>query len=259
VRFIYLWMIGLTIGGMTVHNVLDLSRKARRPPAPPRSLAVDQPERMARGLRWQHGLVMLSFPILVYTGFALKYPEAWWAAPLLRWERAFGLRGVIHRTAAVVMLVGLLWHVIGLVSNPRLRACMRQILPTLRDARVALGTFAYYLGRRAHAPHSGTFNYAEKAEYLAFMWGSGVMALTGFLLWFENTTLRYLPSWVPDIATAIHFYEAILATLSILVWHFYWVIFDPEVYPMDWTWWDGRPPESRVIERQPPANTGDGE
>lgn len=251
VRFIYLWIIGLTIGAMTLHNALDLSRKARRAPAPPRSVAINQPERMTRATRWQHGLVMLSFPILVYTGFALKYPEAWWAAPLLRWERSLGLRGAIHRAAAVVMMVGLLWHVFALVSNQRLRACMRKMLPSFRDVRVALGTFAYYLGRRPHAPHSGIFNYAEKAEYLAFMWGSGVMALTGFLLWFENTTLQYLPSWVPDIATAIHFYEAILATLSILVWHFYWVIFDPEVYPMDWTWWDGHPPESRTIERQP--------
>ncbi len=41
-------------------------------------------------------------------------------------------------------------------------------------------------------------------------------------------------------ATAIHFYEAILATLAIVVWHFYQVIFDPDVYPMNWTWWDGK-------------------
>ncbi|MGH3055133.1 MAG: cytochrome b/b6 domain-containing protein, partial [Gaiellaceae bacterium] len=125
-----------------------------------------------------------------------------------------------------------------------------QMLPSLRDGRTALGTVAYYIGLAAHAPHGGTFNYAEKAEYWAFMWGTAVMTLTGFLLWFENTTLSYLPSWVPDVATALHFYEAILATLAILVWHFYWVIFDPDVYPMDWTWWDGHPPATRVMERQ---------
>ncbi|MFQ5664310.1 MAG: hypothetical protein ACE5HL_10810, partial [Terriglobia bacterium] len=60
-----------------------------------------------------------------------------------------------------------------------------------------------------------------------------------------------------DAATAIHFYEAILASLAILVWHFYWVIFDPAVYPMDGSWWSGRPPLSRVRERaqlhSPPA------
>jgi hypothetical protein len=41
----------------------------------------------------------------------------------------------------------------------------------------------------------------------------------------------------------------VLATLAILVWHFYWVIFDPEVYPMDASWWHGKPPPARVIER----------
>jgi len=49
----------------------------------------------------------------------------------------------------------------------------------------------------------------------------------------------------------VHFYEAILATLAILVWHFYFVIFDPDVYPMDLSWWHGRSPASRALERQP--------
>jgi hypothetical protein len=62
--------------------------------------------------------------------------------------------------------------------------------------------------------------------------------------------LRFLPKWTTDIATAIHFYEAILATLAILVWHFYWVIFDPDVYPVDPSWWHGRAPLARVLERK---------
>ena len=30
------------------------------------------------------------------------------------------------------------------------------------------------------------------------------------------------------------------ATLAILVWHFYQVFFDPDVYPMNTAWRDGR-------------------
>jgi hypothetical protein len=45
-----------------------------------------------------------------------------------------------------------------------------------------------------------------------------------------------------DVATIIHYYEAILACLAILVWHFYHVIFDPRVYPLNWAFWDGRTP-----------------
>jgi cytochrome b subunit of formate dehydrogenase len=55
-----------------------------------------------------------------------------------------------------------------------------------------------------------TFNYAEKADYLALRWGVAVMTVTGFVLWFANLTLEYLPGWVPDVATAVHFYEAVL-------------------------------------------------
>jgi len=237
---------------MLVHNLLDLARKARRPPSAPPLLPANLPERMTRGLRWQHRMMMLTFPVLVYTGFALKYPDAWWAKPLLQFETDLGLRGIIHRVAAVLMVVGLGWHLGNIVVSRRLRHCLRGIVPAPRDLRIVIGTFAYYLHLRPHPPHSGTFNYGEKAEYWAFMWGTVVMTITGFMLWFENTTLRYLPNWTADVATALHFYEAILATLAILVWHFYWVIFDPDVYPMDWTWLTGHPPATRVVERMDP-------
>ncbi|MBI3785673.1 MAG: cytochrome c3 family protein [Deltaproteobacteria bacterium] len=250
IRFLYLWLIGVTIGGMFVHNALDWQRKARHPEHEPPEAPLDTPPRMIRVMRWQHGMVMISFPILVYTGFALTYPQAWWAAPLLHWENGIGLRGLVHRIAAVVMIVGVGWHIVHLIVSAPARACMLRMLPRPRDVSVVIGTLAYYFGLRSSRPLSGTFNYAEKAEYWAFLWGSALMSFTGFLLWFDNLTLRYLPSWTSDVATALHFYEAILATLAILVWHFYWVIFDPEVYPMDWTWWTGHPPASRVHERR---------
>ena len=261
VRFAYLWLIALTVGFMATHNVLDLVNKALRPEHPHlSSMEVESvPPRMSRPLRWEHGLVMLSFPVLVYTGFALKYPEAWWAAPLLRWETIFGLRGFIHRVAGVVLLLASLWHVVHVVVSRRQRACMAGILPRPRDGLVLFGTLAYYVGLRETRPLSGAFSYIEKAEYWAFLWGTVVMVVTGFVLWFENMTLHYLPSWVPDTATAIYFYEAILATLSILVWHFYWVIFDPDVYPMDWTWWHGQAPPSRIAERAEEESDADGE
>ncbi|HVN84507.1 MAG TPA: cytochrome b/b6 domain-containing protein [Candidatus Binatia bacterium] len=253
VRWIYVWLITLTIGGMFVHNALDFSTKIRRPRTGPPPVPPGQPERMTRSLRWQHGLTMTSFSLLVYTGFALKYPESWWATPLVYWEGPLGLRGLTHRVAAIVMVVALVWHIGQLLVSRRLRSCIVfGMIPSLHDAKFLFGTLAYYARLRRTPPHSGTtFNYAEKAEYLAFMWGSVVMTVTGFALWFSNLTLQYLPGWVPDVATAVHFYEAILASLAILVWHFYWVVFDPDVYPMDWTWWDGHPPNQRVLERLP--------
>ena len=76
------------------------------------------------------------------------------------------------------------------------------------------------------------------------------MGATGILLWAHNFVLRYLPSSWLQVATAIHYYEAILATLAIVVWHFYAVIFDPDVYPLKWTLVNGRAPEHEVREEE---------
>jgi len=248
IRLVYLWMIALVIGGMVAHNALDLWRKARTPRVPHAAPPAGE-LRMTRVLRWQHGLVMVSFPMLAYTGFALTYPESWWARPLLAWESRLGLRGVLHRAAAVVLLAGVGWHLAHLLASARLRHCLRGLLWAWRDPRDVVHMLAWAIGRRQSPPRPGKFSYVEKAEYWAFMWGTVLMAVTGLLLWFENAALRYLPKWVTDVATALHFYEAVLATLAIVVWHLYWVIFDPAVYPMDTAWWTGRSPAARVAER----------
>jgi cytochrome b subunit of formate dehydrogenase len=113
-------------------------------------------------------------------------------------------------------------------------------LPAPKDATDAWGTMLYYLGLRSEKPEFRRFNYAEKAEYWALVWGLIVMAGTGLMLWAKISVGHVLARWWLDIATAIHLYEAILATLAIVVWHFYQVFFDPDVYPMNWAWWDGK-------------------
>jgi cytochrome b subunit of formate dehydrogenase len=228
VRLIYLPLIFLTIGGMALHNLADLLRKSTAPRTQAESAAAEATgeERMMLGFRIAHLLVVVSFPLLVYTGFALKYPESWWAQPINYFEADIDLRG---------------W------------SCILQMRPRVVDIRELKDRFLYYLGKRKHPPHGIRVGYIEKSEYVAFIWGTFIMGVTGFLLWFENVTLQWLPSWIPEAATAIHFYEAILASLAVLVWHFYWVIFDPDVYPMDASWWTGRAPASRELERRPAA------
>src|SRR5579859_261337 len=113
-------------------------------------------------------------------------------------------------------------------------------VPTLDDARGAWQNVAYYLGLTSRKPEFPRFNYAEKAEYWALVWGMVVMAVTGIMLWAKVFVGNHMARWWLDVATAIHLYEAILATLAIIVWHFYQVFFDPDVYPMNWAWWDGK-------------------
>lgn len=249
IRLIYLWLIGLTIGGMALHNLLDLRRKVISPVARPVVPVAARRERMSRGFRAAHGLMMVSFIVLAWTGFALKYPEGWWAAPLVMWEGKLALRAGIHRAAAVVLLASVAFHVIHLAMDRQARACIRKMLPNLGDVHEFRERVSWFLGRRRDMPRSPALGYPEKMEYLALLWGTVLMAVTGLALWFENLTLRWLPKWAADVATTIHFYEAVLATLAILVWHFYFVIFDPLVYPMDTAWLTGREVPGRTLER----------
>jgi cytochrome b subunit of formate dehydrogenase len=120
------------------------------------------------------------------------------------------------------------------------RRLIRDLAPRPRDVSDAFHTMLYYLGLRQEKPKFGRFQYAEKAEYWALVWGMFVMAGTGIMLWGKVVFGNHLPRWWLDVATAIHLYEAILATLAIVVWHFYQVFLDPDVYPMNWAWWDGK-------------------
>jgi formate dehydrogenase gamma subunit len=250
IRWIYLTLIPFTLAFMLLHNLIDLLAKMRRQTT--RIVGEPKVARMNLWFRIAHWGVMLSFPILVVTGFALKYPDAWYARPLLLWEGShFALRGLLHRIAAVILIASTIYHFIHLSVNRRDRAFLRAMLPQFKDSTDLVHVVLYNLGLRKDAPTFGKFNYAEKIEYWAFLWGTAIMALSGFLLWFNNFTLRHFAKWVADAATAVHFYEAILATFSILLWHFYITIFDPLVYPMDTAWLDGKVPAEHYRHSRP--------
>jgi cytochrome b subunit of formate dehydrogenase len=104
--------------------------------------------------------------------------------------------------------------------------------PRRKDLTLAFRNVSFITGLRKNRPELGFPGYIEKIEYWALIWGTVIMAGTGMLLWFENLTMRLLPLWVLNLFTAVHFYEAVLATLAILVWHIYFVMLDPTVYPL---------------------------
>lgn len=249
IRGVYLVLIPLTLGFMVIHNLLDLFGKMKR-----RESRQDSGQRVVRMNLWfriAHWGVMLSFPTLVFTGFALKYPDSWWSAPFLLWGKHDAFRGQLHRTAAVVLIAATLYHFVHLAVNRRDRAMLSAMLPKWKDVTDLTGVILHNLGMRKDHPQFAKFNYAEKLEYWAFLWGTAVMAVSGFFLWFNSFALRHFPKWITDAATAVHWYEALLATFSILLWHFYLVIFDPLVYPMDTAWLDGKVPAEHYRHTRP--------
>ena len=233
IRKLYLGMIFAVIGAMLLHNLVIWRRKALLRRKQEHRLV----ERMTRHQRWQHVILFVSFITLVITGFALKFPDSWFASLLGMGER---VRGITHRVAGVILITVGLYHLLYAALSKDGRRLLKDFLPTPKDAADVWGTMLHYLGLQAEKPEFRRFNYAEKAEYWALVWGLIVMASTGIMLWAKISVGRYLARWWLDVATAVHLYEAILATLAIVVWHFYQVFFDPDVYPMNWAWWDGK-------------------
>jgi cytochrome b subunit of formate dehydrogenase len=238
VERVYIWLIVLVIGGMVLHNGADYFRKMQ-------ALYRERTEkwlhpgyeRLNRSERIQHLLTLSSFFVLVITGFALKFK---WSIPFFSDAANVSLRGNGHRAAAIVMVVTSIYHVFYAVFTERGRDQLARMMPRLQDALDVMAMLKYYAGLSDHRPRFGRYSYVEKAEYLALVWGTIVMVVTGFMLWFENETMKMIPMWGLDVATLVHYYEAILATLAIFVWHLYYVIINPDFAPMSFTWIDGK-------------------
>ena len=233
VRRFYLSMIFAVIGGMLLHNFIIWRSKVVARRKEQHSFVMRMPLRF----RLQHATLLASFIVLVLTGFALKFPDSWFASMLSLGESR---RHLLHRIAAVVLRGVSTYHIFDVIVSKAGRKLVLDLVPTLDDAWGAWQNICYYLGLTSRKPEFARFNYAEKAEYWALVWGMIVMAVTGIMLWAKVLVGNHLPRWWLDVATAIHFYEAVLATLAIIVWHFYQVFFDPDVYPMNWAWWDGK-------------------
>jgi formate dehydrogenase gamma subunit len=240
VRWIYVPLIILVVGGMAVHNGVIWFRKAAAKKRQKREIV-----RLTFNQRVQHWLLLTSFIVLVLSGFALQYPDSWLASLLGGSEY---LRRIVHRIAAVIMLVVGVYHLAYLVLSKEGRLWLKDMAIKGKDFKDVTGNFAYYLGVSKVRPKFARFGYAEKAEYWAVVWGTIIMGLTGLMIWFKLGLFAFLPRWAIEIALAIHFYEAVLATLAIIVWHFYHVIFDPHVYPLNFAFLDGRVSEELYRE-----------
>jgi formate dehydrogenase gamma subunit len=246
VRRIYLAMIVGVIGFMLLHNLLAFAKKLRvRYQGANLSVL-----RMNLSQRWQHATLALSFVVLAVTGFALKFPDSW-VARLLGSNEAF--RSWTHRIAGVVLLLAGLYHLIYLAVTHDGRRLFRDFLPVNKDLKDFTQNAGYLTGMSKLKPRFGRFGYAEKMEYWAVLWGTIIMGTTGLAIWFKLDVTAFLPRWALDVALTIHYYEAILACLAIVVWHFYFVIFDPDVYPLNWSCWKGRISKERQEEEHPLA------
>jgi formate dehydrogenase gamma subunit len=255
---LYMALIISVIGFMFLHNIVDLYRKSKIKKMKQRGLIREEHHghrlylRMNLNERIQHAVMAGSFILLVITGFMLRFPHTSWVSLISDLSKdAFEYRSLIHRFAAILMVGVSLYHIYYISFTQRGKQFIKDLFPRYKDLQDAIGIAKFNLGISKEKPKLDRFSYAEKAEYWALIWGTIVMTVTGFMMWFENTFIGLFTKLGWDIANVIHYYEAWLAFLSIVVWHFYFVIFNPDVYPMSVAWFKGTITEEEMADEHP--------
>ena len=255
IALMYIVLIVSVIGAMLLHNVIDFIKKAKIKKLKQMGMIAEERHshslylRMNVNERVQHILLAISFIILVITGFMLQFPNSWWVSHIRDLsENAFEYRSILHRIAAVILVFTSLYHIYYVAFTTRGRQLIKDLFPARKDFTDAIGVAKFNLGISKIKPKLDRFSYVEKAEYWALVWGTIIMTVTGTIMWFNNTFIDIFTLLGWQVARTIHYYEAWLATLAIIVWHFYFVIFNPEIYPMNTSWIQGYLTEEEMAE-----------
>jgi formate dehydrogenase gamma subunit len=249
VKNIYIWIIILVIGGMLLHNaviILYYIRQRIRKEKESRLYQRFQPFEVV-----QHALLFFTFTLLAITGFALKFPDEF----LVEWLYQVGMtetiRAYIHRVAGIILIIISIIQALYFIMHKSGRRDFLALIPKIEDIKHFWMNMRYHLLLSKEKPSMPRFDYTEKAEYLALIWGTAIMAITGLILWFPELFATFTPLWTFEVSEIIHLYEAILATLAIVVWHLFFVMYHPEIYPLKLTWKNGNITEEELKDHHP--------
>lgn len=175
------------------------------------------------GQRISHLVMLTSFTILGITGLAQKFIDSPISLAIFTVLGGIDVSRKIHRIAAVGLMVVSVYHIIDVLYRLIVLRKPWSMIPVLSDLEHVLQDVSYYLGFRKHKAYYGRYSYVEKAEYLALVWGTVLMGITGFMMWNPIASAQWLPGEAIPAAKAAHGGEAILAVLAILIWHVYHV------------------------------------
>lgn len=197
--------------------------------------------------RLEHVIMLASFGLLALTGLPQKFPTWGISQALVSLFGGIETTRLIHHSAAVVLMLGTMWHILVAGYKMYVDRTPLSMLPLLKDGKDAWRAFSYNIGLGKSRPQMGRYTFEEKLEYWAFVWGAIVMGLTGFMMWNPITTSQFLPGQAIPAAKAAHGAEAILAVLAIIIWHFYGV----HLKLFNKAMWTGRMSEEEMLHEHP--------
>ena len=173
--------------------------------------------------RIEHIIFLVSFSLLGLTGLVQKYAESPISQFIMQGFGGIENTRLVHHFSAFVLMAVSIFHVINVLYRIYVLRVSWTMLPVIEDFIHLFDDVRYYLGMRKHKAYYGRYNYGEKVEYLAVVWGTIIMAITGFMMWNPIVTTKVLPGEYIPAAKAAHGAEAVLAVLAIIIWHFYYV------------------------------------
>lgn len=171
--------------------------------------------------RVEHWLLVLSFTLLALTGLPQKFPTAGISVAIASLFGTVEALRTVHHIAAAVFLLETVYHIVMAFYKLYVERVPATMLPGVRDVREGVGMILFNLGFSKTRPKMGRYNFVEKMEYWALVWGVFAMGLTGFMLWNPIATTDVLPGQFIPAAKVAHGWEAVLAVAAIIIWHFY--------------------------------------
>ncbi len=201
--------------------------------------------------RIQHMMLFMSVIILIITGLPIKFPNSSISKFMMSIMGGISTQGILHRIGAVLLIGFYVFHTLYTIFNKDGRRDFVQLLPKSKDVKDIFQMIKYFFGFAKDKPKFDRFSYIEKFDYWAVYWGGIVMVGSGLIMWFHNIALSYFPKYVYDIAREAHSDEALLATLTIVIWHFYNVHFNPSRFPGSLVWWHGKLTKEQMIDEHP--------
>jgi formate dehydrogenase subunit gamma len=208
-------------------------------------------QRFNRNFRFQHMVMFISVILLIITGMPIKFPNFILSRFVINLWGGINNSTIVHRIGALMLVYFMVHHLLYTILSRDGRRDFVLLLPMPKDLRDAAQNIRYFLGKVKDKPKFGRFSYIEKFDYWAVYWGCIIMIGSGAFLWGESIVLKYLPKFALDIAHEMHSDEALLATLAIVIWHFYNVHFNPERFPGTLMWLHGQISEHEIKEEHP--------
>ncbi len=196
-------------------------------------------------------VLFTSVIVLIITGMPLRFAEMNWSETLIHLLGGIENSRLLHRLGALGLMSVAVYHVFYTALSKQGRRDFMLLLPKPSDALDVFKMIMHFLGRSEERPKFGRFSYIEKFDYWAVYWGCVIMIVTGLALWFQDFTLTFLPKFALVITKETHRDEALLATLAIVIWHFYNVHFNPDKFPGSLTWWTGKISKHEMMEEHP--------